>query len=183
MIYSSLYPIPERCDVCKSMKVEFVHISEIGKKSVSKWPFVYYCRNCEASVGCHKGTKRPLGRMADRHVRRLRKIAHKYFDKIWITRLMEREAAYYWLSVSLGISRSKCHFGIMRSKHLKQAIEMCKAYLSENTGEAKAKKDKQNERQSKHNERQSKQTRLKRAEHQSQRAKRRRNKNKRRSNR
>jgi hypothetical protein len=159
-----MYPIPERCDVCKSLKVQFIHVSEIGKRSDSEWPFIYYCPSCEASVGCHKGTRRPLGRMADSSIRNLRKAAHFHFDRIWQQGFLERNEAYAWLAEQLGVEREKCHFGFLRAKHLVEAISICKQYLEENTGKAKLKKEKQNEKRTKRKQRESKQYTIKRTE-------------------
>ena len=44
---------------------------------------VYLCRNCGAYVGVHKGTDKPLGRLADAELRRWKMAAHNAFDPIW----------------------------------------------------------------------------------------------------
>lgn len=38
---------------------------------------------CDARVGCHPGTKAPLGRLATRRVRVARQRAHAAFDPLW----------------------------------------------------------------------------------------------------
>jgi hypothetical protein len=78
----------------------------------------YQCVPCKAWVGCHDGTDKPLGRLADAQLRRAKQDAHAAFDPIWKT-LVEagmgksaaRSRAYAWLAKELGIERSACHIG------------------------------------------------------------------------
>lgn len=49
-------------------------------------PPLYVCGNfprCDAYVRCHAGTDRPLGTMANRRLRMLRRAAHREFDLVW----------------------------------------------------------------------------------------------------
>lgn len=43
----------------------------------------YQCQNCNARVGCHKGTKRPLGNVSNEVLRLKRKETHQVFDAFW----------------------------------------------------------------------------------------------------
>lgn len=126
------------CDYCNSkvklVKGDKVHpeISELH----DQW--FYVCTNCFARVGCHKNSKRPLGRLADAKLRRYRKMAHDSFDALWKSKLMKRQAAYEWLAKRLGIPKSKCHIGnfdtdtcekvvILSENHLVSVREIRKA--------------------------------------------------------
>jgi hypothetical protein len=75
------------------------------------------CANCEAYVGCHKGTTTPMGRLADRKLRIAKMAAHAKFDQLWNTkrsvtdRASARTSEYLWLAGELKISKSQCHIG------------------------------------------------------------------------
>lgn len=58
--------------------------------------------------------------------------AHKYFDKIWKTKLMSRTMAYKWLSGELGINKDKCHFKFFEHDLCIKAIELSVQFLFEN---------------------------------------------------
>ena len=40
---------------------------------------IYQCQNCNARVGCHKGTARPLGNVANETLRMKRMETHQIF--------------------------------------------------------------------------------------------------------
>lgn len=54
----------------------------------------YQCQNCNARVGCHKGTTRPLGNLANETLRMKRKETHQIFDSFWRERGMTRTQGY-----------------------------------------------------------------------------------------
>ena len=66
------------------------------------------CTPCEAWVGCHRGTSRPLGELADRETRHARLRAHAIFDPLWKATgsnprpPLRRRAAYLMLADELG---------------------------------------------------------------------------------
>ncbi len=43
----------------------------------------YWCKDCDAYVGCHNNTTKPLGTMANRELRQWRRRAHRHIDIIW----------------------------------------------------------------------------------------------------
>jgi len=69
------------------------------------------CDPCDARVGCHKGTTKPLGTMANMRLRKLRMLAHKAFDKVWIGGKKKRSIAYRRMAKKLGIKENRCHIG------------------------------------------------------------------------
>lgn len=99
---------------------------------------VYLCRNCRASVGCHPGTTIPLGRMANRELKRLKKLAHSYFDQTWKTKKRYRNECYQALANKMGIPIKECHFGWFDGPQLHQAINILKQGLFSNTENIKA---------------------------------------------
>lgn len=63
---------------------------------------IYYCPQCGAYVGVHKGTDRAKGRLANAELRRCKIEAHRYFDELYKRGLMRRREAYKWLSDQTG---------------------------------------------------------------------------------
>lgn len=101
----------------------------------------YQCAPCDAYVGCHKGTIEPLGRLADKELRRWKTIAHSGFDKIWrgfkgnkhdedyfddahdaikTFPRMGRSCAYKYLAETMMIDPKDCHIGMF-------TVGQCKA--------------------------------------------------------
>ena len=94
---------------------------------------VYLCK-CKkgwAYVGCHPGTTRPLGRLADAQLRAAKKGAHRVFDKLWKRKGGNRKKAYAWLAEQLGISGAECHIGEMDVDLCLKVIDVCKNKLQE----------------------------------------------------
>lgn len=57
--------------------------------------YVYVCVPCEASVGANKVTNKPMGRLAKKELRYLKREAHANFDAIWkIFQIMSRTESY-----------------------------------------------------------------------------------------
>lgn len=87
------------------------------------------CASCDAHVGTHQRTGRPLGTLADQQTRAARAKAHRAFDAIWITaprfQVSARTSAYWWLARSLGVSMKECHFAMLDEAQCARAIELC----------------------------------------------------------
>ena len=90
---------------------------------------MWVCSNfpdCDAYVGCHAGTTIPLGRLANKRLRNLKKEAHRQFDPIWKSGLMSRKEAYRWLADMLRIPIDECHIGMFDIKMCQKVIYLCK---------------------------------------------------------
>ena len=59
--------------------------------------YLYQCQNCNARVGCHKGTTRPLGDVANEILRLKRIEAHQVFDAYWQKQHISRTKAWHLL--------------------------------------------------------------------------------------
>lgn len=92
---------------------------------------IYQCQNCNARVGCHKGTTRPLGNVANETLRLKRMETHQVFDGFWKTRKMSRTAAYRWLAKKMGLPESKAHIGGFEMDQCQQVIGLCRQELKE----------------------------------------------------
>ena len=87
----------------------------------------YQCAPCDAFVGVHKGTTRPLGRLADTELRKSKSAAHRAFDPLWeLGNFKTRKDAYAWLAETLKIPVKECHIGEFDVHQCMRVIEACK---------------------------------------------------------
>jgi hypothetical protein len=86
----------------------------------------YLCRQCGAYVGCHPGSVRPLGRLANAELRSAKIAAHEAFDPLLLNH-ESRSAAYRWLAQQLGINRADCHIGMFDVNQCRRVVEICAA--------------------------------------------------------
>lgn len=86
--------IPKICRYCGGV-VHLVSAADVYGMAAAKRLGIeqenfYQCQNCNARVGCHKGTTRPLGNLANEALRMKRKETHQIFDSFWRERGMTR---------------------------------------------------------------------------------------------
>lgn len=91
----------------------------------------YMCYPCAAYVGCHPGTKKPLGRLANAELRKAKQAAHVAFDPLWRDRKQKRKAAYTWLAKQLGIHVNDCHIGMFDVEMCRRVVEACRSQQTE----------------------------------------------------
>jgi len=91
----------------------------------------YLCRQCNAYVGCHPKTAKPMGGLADAKLRQARQDAHFVFDALWESGGMSRTSAYQALSAALGIPSEECHIGMFDLMMCGKAIAAAKAMKNE----------------------------------------------------
>ena len=117
------------CNYCGD-DAEYVDSIEVYQSSHG---MIYLCRHCEAWVGVHKGTETPLGRLANKELRRAKQAAHRVFDRLW-RRVMNRDniakhhargRAYKWLARELGIKTINCHIGMFNIEQCEQVVDIC----------------------------------------------------------
>lgn len=87
---------------------------------------IYLCQNCNARVGCHKGTNRPLGNVANEVLRLKRVETHQAFDAFWKQRRMSRTRAYKWLAEQLGLPEGGAHIGEFEMDQCQRVIALCR---------------------------------------------------------
>lgn len=88
--------------------------------------FFWRCEPCDAYVGCHGTSKKPLGTLADSMTRTMRKIVHDKFDPLWKdarNKVGNRNAAYRMLAEELGIKQSECHIAMFNIERCQKAIK------------------------------------------------------------
>ena len=134
------YMAPETviCPYCQNPAV-YLESSESVYHGRDYGP-MYRCEPCDAHVGVHPGTTKPLGRMANKELREWKMRAHAAFDPIWqarfdlkraqdpkYTRGMARGGRYKKLAGLLGIERKDCHIGHFDVDQCKQVIAICQS--------------------------------------------------------
>lgn len=120
---------PPTCPYCKGKAVLVDSSFLYGGKSYGN---VWMCHPCDAYVGTHPNGK-PLGRLANKELRELRKKAHAYFDRLWkakmrrdkCSRSAARKAGYKWLAEQLDMPVEKCHIAMFGIRRCKKVIEVC----------------------------------------------------------
>lgn len=106
-------------------KEVYPHRADLAEK-----PF-YICRPCGAHVGCHPGTTRPLGRLANPQLRLLRMKVHDALDPHWKalkgkTRKLGqvRRGVYQRLASGMNIPERECHVGMFDETQCTRALEV-----------------------------------------------------------
>lgn len=95
---------------------------------------VWLCFTCQAWVGCHKATLRPLGTLAKADLRIARRHAHRSFDMLWKAKKANghdnaRTLGYQWLADQMGLDMRKCHIGYFSIEQCEQVIAICQPYV------------------------------------------------------
>lgn len=121
--------VSEICRYCggviRLVPAEAIYGEAAAKRLELTGEFIYQCQNCNARVGCHKGTTRPLGNVANETLRLKRIETHQVFDDYWRQRGMTRTAAYRWLSKQLHLSVAQTHIGSFEMDQCQQVINLC----------------------------------------------------------
>lgn len=114
---------PTECPYCKG-EVILTSNKEIYGREYGNG-FCYLCVECGASVGTHNGkAHRPLGILATREMKILKKCCHDLFDFPWKMKWVSRSTLYHRLANKLGIDVKDCHFGYFDTVQLLAAIEI-----------------------------------------------------------
>lgn len=82
----------------------------------------WVCRPCDAAIGCHPGTIRPLGTLATQEVRGWRRSVHAAFDPLWQSEGVDRSEAYRELAQLLGLPPELCHIGLFDVEWCRRAL-------------------------------------------------------------
>jgi hypothetical protein len=80
----------------------------------------YFCKPCDAYVGTHQNTTKPLGTMANRELRQWRIRAHAVIDALWKEKGWSRKGVYRYLRKVFG---QEIHIG-------ESDIDTCKKILT-----------------------------------------------------
>lgn len=110
--------------ICPYCQQEAKHCEnkEIYGKNYGKSYMCYYCKPCDAYVGCHNNTTRPLGTLANRELRQWRRKAHAVIDPLWKSGIYTRREVYQSLNKTVGMGND-VHIG-------ESDIEKCKKIIA-----------------------------------------------------
>lgn len=91
----------------------------------------YHCCNGHPSayVGCHQGTIKPLGVLANAELRKAKSAAHAAFDPIWRDGLKTRQNAYKWLAGQMKLPKSETHIGMFSVEQCNQVVKIAETYI------------------------------------------------------
>lgn len=108
------------CPYCEKPAV-WCENKAIYGKNYGKSYMCWFCKPCDAYVGCHKNSMVPLGTMANKELRTWRIKAHAIFDPKWKGKSNKaRTQAYKMLAQKLGVK--EIHIG-------ESDIETCKKII------------------------------------------------------
>ena len=108
------------CPYCRK-EAPWVENKEVYGKNYGKSYMCYYCKDCDAYVGCHKNTRIPLGTMANHELREWRKKTHKVIDPLWKHNGMKRPEVYLMLDKHFG---RQIHIGNSDIKTCQEIINL-----------------------------------------------------------
>lgn len=119
----------KEADLVKGDKV-YPHRQDLYHKNF------YYCDNEHepAYVGCHSGSTKPLGRLADRELRAAKSKAHAEFDPMWRDKpsyFNSRGKAYNWLANKMRKQSCDAHIGMFNVEECAQVVRHCKDLFNE----------------------------------------------------
>ncbi len=96
---------------------------------------LYVCPNypeCDTYVGVHAGTTKPKGTLANGRLRNSRIRAHRVFDQIWKSGIMNRDQAYQWMRFRFGLNAAQAHIGQFSDYYCNELITMSEELLERN---------------------------------------------------
>ncbi|MCL2343141.1 MAG: DUF3268 family zinc-finger domain-containing protein [Firmicutes bacterium] len=120
----------EHCPYCGSPVV--LRSADGIYKENNASTMLYVCSRypvCDAYVRVIPGTKTPIGSLANGRLRALRRAAHQYFDRLYLTGIMSRNESYEWLAAMLQAPLSQAHIGYLGEYYCNQVIEESKRML------------------------------------------------------
>ena len=113
------------CDYCHEPAVMQTGDKVYPDRPDLKTKLFWVCEPCRARVGCHPGSTKPLGRLADSQLRYWKIQAHKAFDPLWKSGDKKRSQAYRWLAREMKIDRDDTHIGMFDVNQCKQVVDVC----------------------------------------------------------
>lgn len=93
---------------------------------------MYICSKyptCDAYVGVHKGTDKPLGRLANPELRTWKKKCHALIDPLWKTGKMTRQDVYKLIQTTMGMTSEEAHVGKFDVEDCKKLIQRLEKQL------------------------------------------------------
>lgn len=113
------------CPYCRR-SAELTTSAKIYGNNDKDFGMFWVCWPCDAYVGCHKNspTHAPLGRLANKELRRWKQKAHAAFDPMWRRDGMSRSEAYQFMADAMGITKEEAHIGKFDVEQCKKLVEL-----------------------------------------------------------
>jgi hypothetical protein len=115
-----------KCPYCKQ-EAKWVENKEIYGRNYGKSYMMYYCKPCDAYIGCDKLTGKAFGTMANKELRGWRRKVHAYIDPLWKDGLIERNDLYKRIAYLM--NRYTFHVGSSTIEDCKKVLNMNKKAL------------------------------------------------------
>jgi hypothetical protein len=127
----------KRCRYCQQ-PANLLRLGEEGYPYRMDYGPIWTCPPCGAWVGCHPGTQKALGGLANAELRAWKIKAHAAFDPLWQGKIRRdkcskskaRRAGYAWLAAQLGIEFKRCHIGYMNLDECQKVVAICMAVFT-----------------------------------------------------
>ena len=97
---------PQNCEIRKGSDI-YPNRPDLARK------WFYQCPKCHQWIGCHPGTKNPLGVIPTQEMKKARMIIHDLIDPLWKKGIISRGKLYRLISKELHIEHY--HTGWTRS--------------------------------------------------------------------
>lgn len=100
-----------------------------------KGEYLYVCSRypaCDSYVGVHKKSHAPLGTLAGRELRGKRIQAHRVFNQLWMSGMMQKWQAYKWMAAKFGLSSQQAHIAKFSEYMCDELIFICEQALQNN---------------------------------------------------
>jgi len=107
----------------------FVH----GENAIGE--YLYVCSRypaCDSYVGVHKKSRAPLGTLAGKELRGKRIQAHRVFNQLWMSGIMQKWQAYKWMQAKLGLNSDQAHIAKFSEYMCGELISICEQALQNN---------------------------------------------------
>ena len=122
MINQAVAPI---CPYCNKRSERVTGREVYPHKKELLYQIFYQCKPCRAYIGTHKRSDGiPIGRLANKDLRRAKADLHREFDQIWRNGLMSRAGLYIWLAKQLNINKQDCNIASFDLETCVKATEL-----------------------------------------------------------
>lgn len=101
----------------------------------AKAEYLYICSRypaCDSYVGVHKKSCKPMGTLAGKELRAKRMEAHKVFNQLWKSGIMQKWQAYKWMQAKFGLNSQQAHIAKFSEYMCNELISECKQALKNN---------------------------------------------------
>lgn len=101
----------------------------------AKADYLYVCSHypaCDSYVGVHRKSHKPLGTLAGRELRGKRIRAHRVFNRLWESGMMQKWQAYKWMEAKFGLNSSQAHIAKFSEYMCDKLIAVCEQIMQNN---------------------------------------------------